>query len=192
MVSESKIVMGMNHDFRTSWQPRPTKLRSLHAFRPARIPIRTPAVAATDDGRLVPEGAAGIGRREARYSTPTRPHGSDRPPGNRATGARAGGGAWACRRSSRAPTFPGGSRRLGNLTPPTGRHHADHGCAARHASPSPRRRSRRRTTGGGRRNGRRNRARSALCNATRRLRPSGSYPQAHLRHGRAGCASASR
>jgi len=58
-------------------------------FHPARIPLRTPAVAATDRGSAgVGNGAAGCGLREARYGHPI-PATSAIPRRHRATGLQA-------------------------------------------------------------------------------------------------------
>jgi hypothetical protein len=58
---------------------------------PARIPLRAPAVAATDHGRRAPGRAAGIGRREARYATqPGHPEVSSGAPAPRACRLRVG------------------------------------------------------------------------------------------------------
>jgi hypothetical protein len=51
MVPESEIAMGMNHDFLISWQPRPTKLGSLHPSV-ARMPGSAGRVFGTDIPRV--------------------------------------------------------------------------------------------------------------------------------------------
>ena len=113
------------------------------------------------------------------------PHAGGRGDGPRAAGAGTGRGhrlrVGIPARWPRADV-PGSRARVSYAA---GQPRADHGCApsARRASPSARRRARRRNAGGGRRNGPLAYPRNS---GSRKNRP------AHLRHGRAGCASASR
>ena len=136
--------------------------------------------------------AAGIELRDAHCCHPTQAPGSI----VRRTCARGVQAARGMPVKWRPPEFPGGSRRFGNLTPPAGRFRADDGRGAFRppripirtpavAAPEHGRRAPGRAVGIRLREARYGHPIPATS-ATRKYRP------AQLRHGRAGCASASR
>ena len=138
------------------------------ALRPPRIPSATPAVAATDSGRLARGRAGGTGR--AKHVLPPNTGSRKHPPAHLRHG-RAGCAKWAL-----ADVL--GFTACEYRTPSIGRPRADHGRSAPTpiAHPHPH--------AGGRGDGARA-ARSALCNPTP---AAGGYRPAQPRHGRAGCA----